>query len=77
MRRVLRIVRGCAAKDGRAMKAEDNYLAEIRRLQAEGKLPTAPGIHHIRVAHDKRCSIYSGGRCDCEPEITTEEAKPK
>jgi len=55
--------------------AEDNYLAEILRLQAEGKLSTAPGVQHVHVAHDEWCSIYSGGRCDCEPEVTTQDPK--
>ena len=59
------------------MSEPHNYLVTLRRLQAEGKLPAAPGVHHIHVAHDKWCSIYSGGRCNCEPEITTEEAKAK
>jgi hypothetical protein len=63
-------MRGGAAKDGRQVNDSQHYLAELLRLQAEGKLPAAPGFHHVSVAHDHWCSIYCGGSCDCEPEIT-------
>ena len=49
--------------------SEPNYLPEILNLLAGGGLK--PGTVTVAtVAHDGDCSLWSGGTCDCEPEVT-------
>jgi len=51
------------------MSEEPDYLAKIREIIREGKIP--PGsTNFVTVAHDGSCAIYCGERCDCNPDIT-------
>jgi hypothetical protein len=46
-----------------------NYLAKIRRMWVAGALPRTAGYHQITVYHDDDCGIFTGKRCDCDPDI--------
>jgi len=48
-------------------KNDASYLVKILRLFAEGKF--RPGVHEIDIEHQASCAIFTGGTCDCDPEI--------
>jgi hypothetical protein len=48
---------------------EHNYLVKLKRLAAEGKVPTTPGLWHAFVTHDEWCGVHLGQRCNCNPDI--------
>jgi hypothetical protein len=51
------------------MKAH-NHLKKLRKLIAQGKLPTTAGsVSQVDVAHDAWCRIFKGKRCHCDPDI--------
>jgi hypothetical protein len=45
-----------------------NYYRKLLDLYTRGEIPTA-GLADIDVAHDDWCGIYTGGYCNCDPEI--------
>lgn len=48
-----------------------NYEKKIARLRREGKVPVEKGrLYDAKVAHDDWCLIYSGGECNCDPDIS-------
>lgn len=49
-------------------KVDGNYMAKILALHERGLLP-ASGLTELVVRHDDTCGIFSGWRCDCDPEI--------
>ena len=48
--------------------AEHNYLTKIKKLYAEGKIPSA-SLSNVDIYHDDWCAIYRGGLCDCDPDV--------
>lgn len=48
-------------------ETRSSYLEKLLQLFAEGKF--RPGVHEIEIQHNDTCSIWSGGACDCDPEI--------
>ncbi len=47
-----------------------NYLKRISEMHARGELDTAPGKSlDVTVSHDDWCMVFSGGACNCEPDI--------
>lgn len=48
-----------------------NYAEVIARLQG-----LHPGVvYQAHVYHDEWCAVFSGGYCNCEPEVTVERAE--
>jgi hypothetical protein len=45
-----------------------NYYKKLIQMFQQGKLPTA-SVSDVDIAHDDWCAIYSGGYCDCDPDI--------
>lgn len=46
----------------------DNYRADIIRRG----LKLLPGrLYHMDIYHDNWCGIWSGRKCDCDPDIVT------
>lgn len=45
-----------------------NYREKVLR-QARQLIGLGPGPHHVDIAHDDWCSIWSGGKCDCNPDV--------
>ena len=51
------------------MSEEGNYLAKLRRLIREGKIP--PGSTNlVTVAHDDWCAVFRGEACNCNPDVS-------
>ena len=46
-----------------------NYIRKLRRLQKQGKIPKGE-VTDVDIAHDDWCKIFTGGYCNCNPEIT-------
>ena len=44
-------------------KYTDQILKQARRIDKAG-------VWHVTVYHDDRCSVFRGGGCDCEPEVS-------
>ena len=46
-----------------------NYQQALTELLDSGALADLPkgGAYRLAVIHDDDCSIFSGGRCSCEP----------
>lgn len=51
------------------MDDRNNYVKKILRMRREGKLPIEIGLTQIHVYHDAWCASYSGGFCNCDPDI--------
>jgi hypothetical protein len=47
---------------------EHNYYKKLMNLVEAGKLPRGC-ITEVDICHDDWCRIYSGGYCNCDPEI--------
>ena len=45
-----------------------NYMRKLLALAQ-----TRPGIFPVNIAHDDWCAIYSGGYCNCDPDIELED----
>jgi hypothetical protein len=60
---------------GTAMNRRQRRAAAAKAKRATGYLdrilaaPIGPGVYHVSVFHDRDCPIYSGGACECVPEI--------
>ncbi len=48
---------------------QHNYLKKIQQLIAAGQLPVRVGLGHLHIFHDNSCGIFTGGYCNCDPEI--------
>lgn len=48
---------------------ESNYIRKIKHMFALGQLPIGVGVADLYVYHDDDCKIFSGGLCDCDPDI--------
>ena len=48
---------------------EPAYLRKIRQMWASGALPREVGYHQLMVLHDDWCGIFTGQRCNCDPDI--------
>ncbi|MGA7234654.1 MAG: hypothetical protein WBY44_03175 [Bryobacteraceae bacterium] len=48
---------------------EHNYMNKLLRLEAESKIPHAPGLWHTDIEHDDWCGINKGRRCNCDPDV--------
>lgn len=47
-----------------------NYQVKFTQMLSDGELVFAPGAaNEIDVFHDDWCAIYTGGLCNCDPEI--------
>jgi hypothetical protein len=54
---------------GRHARSEEaHYFKKLAALHAQGKIPRV-GLSEIDVLHDEWCGIYTGGYCNCHPEI--------
>jgi len=47
---------------------EPAYVRELVELYRQGKLP-AGRLADVDVYHDDDCAIWTGGTCNCEPEV--------
>lgn len=45
---------------------EHNHLRKIMALVKAGKVK---GVSDVTVAHDDWCDVYTGGFCNCEPDV--------
>jgi hypothetical protein len=45
-----------------------NYYKKLMALYAAEKLPRR-GLSEVDILHDDWCAIYTGGYCNCQPEI--------
>ena len=46
------------------------YNDYVRHLPEAGpEVIGKPGVNHMVCMHDKSCTIYDGGACNCEPII--------
>lgn len=53
-------------------EVEHNYNLKLMRLDAEGKLDflREPGEEwYCRIYHGKRCRVFQGNWCNCDPDI--------
>ncbi len=42
----------------------------VQKILAKGKdRQIVAGFHEVNVYHDSWCSIFSGGKCDCNPDV--------
>jgi hypothetical protein len=56
-------------------RRQPNYLAKVKYLYACGALP--PGsLHHLEVRHDNWCQHWTGGSCNCNPDIRVKYSVP-
>lgn len=53
-----------------------NYVRRIKELAARGELEKPGHVGQVMIAHDTWCNVFSGGRCDCSPDIRIEWHKP-
>jgi len=54
-------------------KDTPEYIKELIKAIKRGDITPHPGgVGHIHVYHDSDCSIFTGGACDCTPEIIYE-----
>lgn len=51
------------------MDERHNYIKKLKKMQLDGKLPIEIGVTHVSIFHDNWCAIYSGGFCNCDPDI--------
>ena len=50
---------------------KSNYHKKVEDLLKNiNAFDGAPGVHHIKVAHDSWCNIYKQKTCNCNPEIS-------
>ena len=60
-------------KTGKMPTKRSDYVQRILNLIASGELQTEPGaVNHVHVYHDDSCAVFSGGTCNCDPEIKME-----
>jgi len=48
-------------------KGPQNYLAKV--LRAAKTLPKGT-IAHANITHEAWCSMFEGGSCDCDPDVS-------
>jgi len=53
-----------------------NYIIKLANLIEAGVLPIKTGLTMVDVLHDDDCSCWSGGLCDCDPDITLKQKLP-
>ena len=53
----------------RGIPPQHNYQKKLARIQEQGGLNLAPGVHDMAVSHDVWCGIYKGNLCNCDPDI--------
>jgi hypothetical protein len=46
-----------------------SYLEKVLNLAREVIDPDRPGIHHVNVFHDDYCQVFTGGECNCNPDV--------
>jgi len=52
-----------------------NYSRLVDELIDRNRDRLTPGtVHEIKIYHDDSCSIWSGGACDCRPDVKLAEA---
>jgi hypothetical protein len=51
--------------------AQHNYQVKLLHLYRSGKLAgLTPGkLAHVDIYHDDWCNVFSGGVCNCNPDI--------
>ncbi len=50
------------------MKPEiPRYMRPLLRSLRDRQIP--PGLHDVKVFHDGWCAIWSGGVCNCNPDV--------
>lgn len=58
-----------------------NHARKMAKMIAEGKIPNMPPgtIRHLDIFHDDWCKVFSGGYCNCDPDIVyrAPAAQPK
>ena len=50
-------------------RLDHNCQVILQVMIDAGEIPAVPGVRHVVVAHDARCGIHRGHRCDCNPDI--------
>jgi hypothetical protein len=55
---------------------QHNYLAKIVQMWEAGTLPREGGLHQVSIFHDDWCQHFTGGRCDCDPDIRLKWSQP-
>jgi len=53
----------------RGIPKHHNYQKKLARLQEQGGLTLAPGVHDMAVYHDRWCGINKGKHCNCDPDL--------
>jgi len=48
--------------------SKHNYWKKVRKLFAEGKIPTSC-LSAVDIYHDDWCAIHRGKHCNCDPDI--------
>ena len=54
---------------GVTMDKRHNYAKKIEAMIEAGEIPLDVGLSKIDVYHDDDCAVFSGGFCDCDPDI--------
>ena len=47
-----------------------NYLKHLLEMHAAGNLKEGT-VTTVQVEHDAHCQIFKGGKCNCNPTLTT------
>jgi hypothetical protein len=57
---------------------QSNYWKILDDLRRTGQveMPEAGTVQHLNIAHDDFCAIYTGGACNCDPDVSVKQ-KPK
>lgn len=58
-----------AAAIARHNKFYGDYVAHLPRV-ADGEPLERGRVYHQVISHDRWCRIYSGGACNCSPDIS-------
>lgn len=54
-----------------------SYKKQLSEFCASGAIDMRPGeTSHVTVSHDDWCMVFSGGACNCEPDIKAGAPQP-
>jgi hypothetical protein len=64
-------------KNIRIRYTKGNYQKAIEFALRAGELnPLAGKVTHLDIYHDDNCAIFTGGSCNCNPDIIQRAEKP-
>lgn len=54
----------------------NNYIKKLDMMLEAGEFK-AGTVMDVTIGHDDACRVFYGGFCDCNPDITSKEAKER